>query len=160
MSFSKLMASLLLLAFISFSSSLVSAQKALTAYDILQQYGFPVGILPVGVTGYELNRATGEFSLFLNQKCKFKIESYELEYKPTVQGVISQGRIRKLKGVSVKIVLLWLSIVEVVNDGDDLQFSVGIASANFPLDSFYESPQCGCGFDCDKAGSLVSASWN
>lgn len=153
------MASLLFLALISFSTSLVSAQKTLTAYDIIQQYGFPVGILPIGVTAYELNRATGEFSLFLNQRCKFSIESYELEYKSTVRGVISQGRIRKLKGVSVKIVLLWLSIVEVVNDGDDLQFSVGIASANFPIDSFYESPQCGCGFDCNKVESLVSASW-
>ncbi|KAL4038863.1 hypothetical protein IC575_002499 [Cucumis melo] len=159
MSFSKLLASLLLLASISLSTSLISDPKTLTAYDILQQYGFPVGILPIGATGYELNRATGEFSLYLNQRCKFKIDSYELEYKSTVQGVISQGRIRKLKGVSVKIVLLWLSIVEVVNDGDDLQFSVGIASANFPLDSFYESPRCGCGFDCDNgAGSLVSAS--
>ncbi|KGN45500.2 uncharacterized protein LOC101206914 [Cucumis sativus] len=159
MSFSKLMASLLLLASISLSTSLVSDPEALTAYDILQQYGFPVGILPIGATGYQLNRATGEFSLYLSQKCKFKIDSYELEYKSTLQGVISKGRIRKLKGVSVKIFLLWLSIVEVVNDGDDLQFSVGIASANFPLDSFYESPRCGCGFDCDNgAGSLVSAS--
>ncbi|XP_022991260.1 uncharacterized protein At5g01610-like [Cucurbita maxima] len=158
MSFSKLMASLLFLAFVSFSSPLVSAQKALTAYDIIQQYGFPVGILPLGVTGYELDRDTGSFSLFLDQKCKFTIDSYELEYKPTITGVISQGRLSKLKGVSVKILILWLSIVEVVSDGDELGFSVGIASANFPIDSFYESPQCGCGFDCNKVGSLVSAS--
>ncbi|XP_022155180.1 uncharacterized protein At5g01610-like [Momordica charantia] len=159
--YSKSMASLFLLllfAFVSFSNPLVSAQKALTAYDILQQYGFPVGILPVGVTGYELDRVTGEFSLYLNQKCRFSIESYALEYKPTIKGVISQGRIRNLKGVTVKVLLLWLNIVEVVNDGYDLQFSVGIASANFPIDGFYESPQCGCGFDCGKAGKLVAAS--
>ncbi|KAG6575818.1 hypothetical protein SDJN03_26457, partial [Cucurbita argyrosperma subsp. sororia] len=152
------MASLLFLAFVSLSSPLVSAQKALTAYDIIQQYGFPVGILPLGVTGYKLDRDTGSFSLFLDQKCKFAIDSYELEYKPTVTGVISQGKLSKLKGVSVKILILWFSIVEVVSDGDELGFSVGIASANFPIDSFYESPQCGCGFDCNKVGSLVSAS--
>ena len=35
-----------------------------------------------------------------------------------------------------------------VKDDDELQFSVGIASANFPLDGFDESPSCGCGFDC------------
>ncbi|KAG6593208.1 uncharacterized protein At5g01610-like [Cucurbita pepo subsp. pepo] len=159
MSFSKLLVPFLLLAFISLSSiPLACAQKSLSAYDILQQYGFPVGILPVGVTGYEFNKATGEFSLFLNRKCRFWIDSYELEYKPTVKGVISQGVIKNLKGVSVKILLIWFNIVEVVSDSDELRFSIGVASANFPINSFYESPQCGCGFDCDKVGSLVSAS--
>ncbi|KAG2324387.1 hypothetical protein Bca52824_007115 [Brassica carinata] len=44
---------------------------------------------------------------------------------------------------------LWLNIVEVIRNGDELEFSVGITSANFVIEEFYESPQCGCGFDCD-----------
>lgn len=122
----------------------------LSAYQVLQQYDFPMGILPKGVTSYELNRDTGEFAAHLNGTCKFSLEgSYTLEYKSTITGVISRDRLTNLKGVSVKILFFWVSIVEVVRDGNQLQFSVGIASASFPIDNFLESPQCGCGLVCN-----------
>lgn len=38
--------------------------------------------------------------------------------------------------------------MEVSRVDDLLEFSVGIASASFGIDNFYECPQCGCGFDC------------
>ena len=125
-------------------------QEKLSAYDVLQQYGFPVGLLPKGVIGYALNRETGEFAAYLDEACSFAIESYTLKYKSTIRGVISYGKLSKLKGVSVKVLLLWLNIIEVTRDGDDIQFSVGIASANFGAENFLESPQCGCGFDCNN----------
>ncbi|KAJ8898624.1 hypothetical protein K2173_004237 [Erythroxylum novogranatense] len=130
-----------------------------TAYEVLQDYDFPVGIIPKGVTGYKLNKETGEFSAYLSQTCKFPIESYELEYKSTIRGVISKDKITNLQGVQVKVLFFWLNIVEVVRDGDELQFSVGLLSANFPIDNFFECPQCGCGLNCDKLrSSLVSYS--
>ncbi|CAN0922731.1 Polyadenylate-binding protein-interacting protein 10 [Linum grandiflorum] len=49
---------------------------------------------------------------------------------------------------------IWLNIVEVVHDDGQMQFSVGITSADFPLDGFDETPQCGCGFNCN---GLVSS---
>ncbi|KAK6124447.1 hypothetical protein DH2020_041810 [Rehmannia glutinosa] len=87
----------------------------------------------------------------------FTIDGYDLKYKSTITGTISTDRIKNLKGIQVKILFFWVNIIEVTKDDDDdeLEFSVGIASANFPVDSFYESPQCGCGFDCvniDVAG--------
>ncbi|KMT06033.1 hypothetical protein BVRB_7g163620 [Beta vulgaris subsp. vulgaris] len=127
-----------------------------TAYELLESYDFPVGILPKGVTGYELNPDTGEFKLYLPQTCKFSIQGYDLEYKSTISGVVSKDRITKLKGISVRIFIIWLSITEVDNKNGQLQFSVGIASANFPLDGFEESPTCGCGFDCNGANHLIS----
>lgn len=45
---------------------------------------------------------------------------------------------------------MWLNIVTVTRDEDELQFSVGIASADFAVSNFDESPTCGCGFDCDN----------
>ena len=108
-----------------------------------------MGLLPRGVIGYELNRETGEFSAYLNGTCKFSLESYTLEYKSTITGVISKDRLKNLKGVSVKILFFWINIVEVVRNGDQLQFSVGIASASFPIENFVESPQCGCGLNCN-----------
>ncbi|PON65877.1 hypothetical protein PanWU01x14_113660 [Parasponia andersonii] len=142
--------SAVVICFISTTSFASADDHILSAYQVLQQYDFPIGILPVGVTGYELNRDTGEFAAYLNGTCKFSLEgSYTLEYKSTITGVISKDRLKNLKGVSVKVLFFWLNIVEVVRDGDELQFSVGIASANFLIDNFVESPQCGCGLNCN-----------
>ncbi|KAI4304531.1 hypothetical protein MLD38_040027 [Melastoma candidum] len=123
-----------------------------TAYDALKAYNFPEGILPKGVTGYDLDPSTGRFSLYLNSSCSFSLEgSYQLRYQPVITGVVSPNRLSNLGGVSVKVLFLWLNIVEVVRAGDELEFSVGIASAGFAIENFYESPQCGCGFDCGTA---------
>lgn len=86
--------------------------------------------------------------MYLNGTCTFSIDSYELKYKSTITGVISKDKISSLSGIKVKVLILWLNIVTVTRDGDELDFSVGIASADFPVSNFLESPTCGCGFDC------------
>lgn len=63
--------------------------------------------------------------------------------------MIKKDELSSLSGIQVKVLFLWLSITEVIRDNDELEFSVGIASANFPVSNFYECPTCGCGFDCD-----------
>ncbi|CAN1186855.1 hypothetical protein LINPERPRIM_LOCUS11084, partial [Linum perenne] len=73
-----------------------------------------------------------------------------------IGGYLSENRLTKLTGVSVKILFLWLNIVEVVRSGDDISFSVGIASASFPIENFYICSQCGCGIDCGGE-SVVSS---
>ncbi|XP_015086468.1 uncharacterized protein At5g01610-like [Solanum pennellii] len=123
-----------------------------TAYEILLEYDFPVGILPKGVTRYELDKTTGNFAVYFNKSCSFSISGYNLKYMSKITGKISKDRLANLKGVQVKVLLFWINIVEVTRDGDDLDFSVGIASADFAIDNFYESPQCGCGFDCVNSG--------
>ncbi|KAJ0743475.1 hypothetical protein HanPI659440_Chr10g0376241 [Helianthus annuus] len=121
-----------------------------TAYDVIESYGFPKGILPIGVTGYELDKSTGKFKAFFNDTCSFSLEgTYDLKYKSTIGGTISKGRLTNLTGVSVKVWLFWLNIVEVYVTDDELGFSVGIASAGFPIGNFEMCPQCGCGMDCD-----------
>lgn len=123
-----------------------------SAYDIIQDFNFPMGILPKGVTGYDLNRSNGQFRAYFDGSCSFSLEgSYQLKYKSTITGSISENRLADLTGVSVKVLFLWLNIVEVSRSGDDLEFSVGIASASFPIDNFYECPQCGCGLACSPA---------
>lgn len=145
-----LVSSILVIALTSLSTC-ASDDGSLSAYEMLQKFDFPVGLLPKGVTSYTVDADTGEFTAYLPETCRFHLEnSYEVEYKTTISGVISKGRLSNLKGVKVKVLILWLNVVEVIRDGDELQFSVGIASADFPIDNFYESPQCGCGFDCDN----------
>ncbi|KAJ4849291.1 hypothetical protein Tsubulata_021563 [Turnera subulata] len=142
--------------FFSFTTPFVLGDDTrLSAYEVLGEYDFPVGLLPKGVIGYEINRDTGEFAAYLNGTCKFPIESYDLEYKSTITGVISKDRLKNLKGVKVHFLFFWINIVEVVRDGNELQFSVGITSASFPIENFYECPQCGCGLFCDKIRDSV-----
>lgn len=120
-----------------------------SAYEVLQGFNFPIGLLPKGVTGYDLNESNGRFSAYLTGSCSFSLEgSYNLKYKSTIKGYISNGKLTSLEGVSVKLFWFWVDIVEVSRKGDALDFSVGIASAGFPLDNFEECPQCGCGLDC------------
>ncbi|XP_034690433.1 uncharacterized protein LOC117918020 [Vitis riparia] len=133
-----------------FLSSIVTADDdSPSAYDILQSYNFPMGLLPKGALGYDLDKDSGKFNAYFNGSCGFSLEgSYQLKYKSIISGYISQNKLTKLSGVSVKVLFLWLNIVEVTRNGDDMEFSVGIASAAFPIDNFFECPQCGCGLDC------------
>lgn len=140
---------LFLLLLLTLSTSAAAVNSTLTAYEVLEEYDFPIGLLPQGVTGYELDTSTGKFSVYLNSTCTFSIDSYNLKYKTTITGVITTDKIYKLSGISVKVLFFWLNIAEVICDEDKLEFSVGVASADFPVDGFDECPQCGCGFDCD-----------
>ncbi|KAL7597861.1 uncharacterized protein At5g01610 [Lactuca sativa] len=138
-----------LLSFLLLSLPLLYSAAPLTAYEALEQYDFPAGLLPLGVTGYTLNEDTGEFEAYLSETCSYSVEGYDLKYKSTISGKISKDKITDLKGISVKVVFFWVNIVEVTRDGDELSLSVGILSASFDISGFIESPQCGCGFDCN-----------
>ncbi|KAL1559711.1 hypothetical protein AAHA92_10022 [Salvia divinorum] len=138
--------------------SLLSAAAAAnppSVYEVLQSYGFPAGLLPQGVKSYELDTTTGKFSVSLGGSCSFSISGYDLKYKSTITGTIAKNKITDLNGIQVKILFFWINIIEVTSDGDELQLSVGIASANFPVDNFFECPQCGCGFDCVNSGDRI-----
>ncbi|CAA3003499.1 DUF538 domain-containing [Olea europaea subsp. europaea] len=115
----------------------------LTAYDVLQAYDFPVGVLPLGVTHYEINRATGKFIVYFNGSCRLSTEgSYQLNYMSKISGYISKDKITSLSGIGVKVPYLWANIDEVTRNGDKLKFSVGIFSAEFGIKNFYKSQRC------------------
>lgn len=129
--------------------ALTISSAAPTAYEALRNFNFPEGILPQGVTNYELDESSGNFRADLNGSCSFSLEgSYQLSYKSTITGHIADNKLTDLRGISVKVLFFWVNILEVVRKGDALDFSVGVATASFPLDSFFVSPQCGCGLDC------------
>ncbi|KAI3800928.1 hypothetical protein L1987_29028 [Smallanthus sonchifolius] len=127
-----------------------AAAQIPTAYEILQEYDFPVGLLPTNVTSYVLNRDTGEFLVNLGNKCTFKNDGYDVKYQETISGLIRKDKLVRLKGVSVKLLIFWAEIVEATRDEGELDFSVGLLSAGFDVSAFEESPHCGCGFDCSE----------
>ncbi|KAL0927998.1 hypothetical protein M5K25_002228 [Dendrobium thyrsiflorum] len=152
------MASLLLFLLLPslFSTSLSDplSLQSLSAYDVLQSYNFPIGLLPKGALGYDLDPATGKFSAYFNGTCSFSLESYQIRYQSTISGTISTNHLSNLHGISVKVLLFWININEVIRTENYLEFSVGIASADFTIDNFYVSPQCGCGLNCDGVGGV------
>ncbi|XP_076888615.1 uncharacterized protein LOC143539081 [Bidens hawaiensis] len=115
-----------------------------TAYEVLQEYDFPIGLLPTNVTSYTLNKETGEFLVNLGTICDFPYDGYEIKYKPTITGFIRRDKLTKLKGAT--------------RDEGEVDFSVGLLSAGFDVDTFDQSPQCGCGFHC--VGSEVKSREN
>ncbi|XP_037476365.1 uncharacterized protein LOC119353785 [Triticum dicoccoides] len=117
-----------------------------SAYEMLEKFGFPKGILPVGVTGYTLRRSDGAFQVFMDKDCEFEVDGgYKLTYKRTISGRVAGGSLWDLRGVSVKIFFVNWGIDQVVMaDADHLMFYVGPLSQAFTSDNFEESPQCRC----------------
>ncbi|XP_062231209.1 uncharacterized protein LOC133928755 [Phragmites australis] len=148
---------LLLLAVVAAAAAAGASAKP-TAYEALAEFDFPPGILPKGVVAYTLDNSTGAFTATLgasasgtgSSTCEFSIQgSYSLRYQTKITGKIAPDHLTDLQGVSVKVLFFWLNIVEVIRNGDNLEFSVGIASADFGIQNFLECPTCGCGFDCN-----------
>ncbi|RCV17655.1 hypothetical protein SETIT_3G237200v2 [Setaria italica] len=115
-----------------------------SAYEMLEGFGFPRGILPEGVTGYTYRASDGAFEVFMGGDCEFDVDGgYRLTYRRRIYGNVEGGSIRNLGGVSVRMFLLNWGIDRVVmEDAGHLMFYVGPLSQAFPADNFEESPQC------------------
>ncbi|KAJ7977918.1 DUF538 domain-containing protein [Quillaja saponaria] len=86
--------SLTILFFIFLSWASLSTPKP-SAYEILEDYNFPIGLLPRGVIDYDLDSSIGKFSAFRNGSCSFFLDgSYQLKYKSTIKGYISQDAVQ------------------------------------------------------------------
>ncbi|XP_008795299.2 uncharacterized protein LOC103711080 [Phoenix dactylifera] len=138
----------LLILSLSLAFAETNLSDAPTAYELLESFNFPRGILPRGVQSYLL-RKDGTFEVYLGGDCEFKVTgAYQLRYKTKITGTVESGTLKDLNGVSVKVLFLWIGISGVVRSGDELKFYVGPLSASFPLSNFEECPRCGGGFDC------------
>ncbi|KAE8786774.1 hypothetical protein D1007_39356 [Hordeum vulgare] len=121
---------LLLLLAVAASSS---AEEAPTAYEMLERYGFPRGILPEGVEGYELG-PDGGFEVYFPRECEFLLaKQWLVKYDACIAGAVTAGKLAALEGVHVKVLFLSLPVVEVDRAGDRLSFYVGPVSTSYPL---------------------------
>uniref|UniRef100_A0A0E0ME67 DUF538 family protein n=1 Tax=Oryza punctata TaxID=4537 RepID=A0A0E0ME67_ORYPU len=114
-----------------------------TAYEMLQKFGFPVGILPEGVQGYKLADDGSSFEVYLAGDCQFRAaKKYVLHYSSRVAGRIAACSIAALEGVKVKEAFAWLRISQVDVDGDHLKLHVGLFTTSVAADQLAVSPQC------------------
>ncbi|TKW07124.1 hypothetical protein SEVIR_7G287200v4 [Setaria viridis] len=123
-----------------------------TAYEMLERYNFPRGILPAGVQGYALH-PDGTFEVYFPRPCEFLLaRRWLVRYEARVSGSVAAGSLTALQGISVKVVFLWLGVGEVDRAGDNLSFYIGPVATSFPLRDFAESPRCR-GYDVAGAAS-------
>ncbi|XP_006663324.1 uncharacterized protein At5g01610-like [Oryza brachyantha] len=114
-----------------------------TAYEMLQRFGFPVGILPEGVQGYRLGEDGSSFEVYLAGDCQFRAaKRYVLRYSSRVAGSVAAGSITSLEGVKVKETFVWLRISQVDVDGDQIRLHVGPFTKSVAADQLAVSPQC------------------
>lgn len=125
-----------------------------TAYEMLEQYNFPRGILPEGVTGYKLG-PDGSFEVYFPRKCEFLLSrTWLVRYETSISGAAAAGKLTALGGVYVKVLFLWIPVGEVDRAGDQLSFYVGPVATSFPIADFADSPKCrGYGGDGAAAAS-------
>jgi hypothetical protein len=128
------------------TSSAASSDPLATtdAYERIESFGFPQGILPHTITGYTFEPSSGRFTLYLEGECKVLIQhTYPLQYDKVITGLLSYGQLQDLRGIRVKAFYVWWSITAISRSNDDnLSFAVGILSAKFPLQSFDDPPIC------------------
>ncbi|KAF8658055.1 hypothetical protein HU200_059519 [Digitaria exilis] len=120
----------------------VNETSSPTAYEMLEKYNFPRGILPAGVQGYEL-RADGSFEVYFPRTCEFLLaRTWLVRYETSVSGKVADGKLTALQGISVKVVFFWVGVAEVDRAGENLSFYIGPVAKSFPLGVFAESPRC------------------
>ncbi|KAG8093471.1 hypothetical protein GUJ93_ZPchr0012g19258 [Zizania palustris] len=113
-----------------------------TAYEMLERYDFPRGILPEGVEGYVL-RPDGSFEVYFPRDCEFLLaRTWLVQYGSRIAGAASSGSLKSLQGIYVKVLFIWLPVGEVDRSGDLLSFYIGPVATSFPLADFANSPHC------------------
>ncbi|KAM5562927.1 hypothetical protein ABKV19_017889 [Rosa sericea] len=123
-----------------------------SVYDVLLAHGLPMGLLPKGVTQFEIDEG-GRFQVYLDHACNAKFES-ELHYDRNVSGTLSYGRIGALSGISAQELFLWFPVkgirVDVPSSGI-IYFDVGVVFKQFSLSLFETPPDCTAASPADQA---------
>ncbi|KAM3023500.1 hypothetical protein ACUV84_037212 [Puccinellia chinampoensis] len=131
----------------------VAAEATPTAYEMLERYDFPRGILPEGVAGYELG-PDGGFQVYFPRECEFLLgKQWLVKYSTRIAGTATADKLAALEGIYVKVLFFWIPVAEVDRAGDSLSFYVGPVSTSFPLADFADSPHCR-GYDYGVAAAV------
>ncbi|KFK25878.1 hypothetical protein AALP_AA8G174000 [Arabis alpina] len=119
-------------------------------YDYLRESNLPAGIVPKGVTNFSIDIKTGQFTVALPVPCDAKFEN-QFHFDYNITGVLSDGRIGNLSGVTQKELFLWFAVKGIHVDPESsglIHFDVGVADKQLSL-SLFESPR-----DCTAAESI------
>lgn len=112
-----------------------------TAYEMVENYGFPRGILPEGVTGYTLD-PNGSFEVYRPEDCHLDAGNLQVVISKRISGNIQNRTIQGLDGVKVKLVLKWFGVDQVERIDDRIQAHTRFVSRSLPVSKFATSLHC------------------
>lgn len=137
-------------------SNTQTVDESPSAYEMLEKYNFPKGMLPEGVTGYLL-QPDGYFEVYFKSDCEFKVaKKYLAWYDNKISGYIDMGKLKNLNGISVKILFVWIGVTEVDRASEtEIDFYLGPISASFGVSSFEDSPKCRRKIDWPNTGLVI-----
>ncbi|KAI7747450.1 hypothetical protein M8C21_002645 [Ambrosia artemisiifolia] len=133
--------SLLLVALLALTASTSAVP---TIFDIVNQFGFPSGILPDSVESYSTSPSDGDtftFVVYLKKPCYVKYD-YLVHFDTEISGKISNGQITELKGLKAQSFWFWLNVDEIKVDGRSLQFTLGLVTVKSDISLFVDIPTC------------------
>ncbi|KAK1426333.1 hypothetical protein QVD17_15004 [Tagetes erecta] len=113
-------------------------------YDILTQYGLPIGIIPNAVESYTLSPTDGSFTVHLTRPCYVQFDDQTVYYNKLIQGKLTYGSVSDVTGIQAKQLFLWLSVTGMDLDANSgmVEFHVGVLSKKLPADMFEDVPDC------------------
>ncbi len=106
-----------------------------TSRKNLTDHGLPTGLLPDNVTAVQFDPATGVFDLSLTREVRATFGGYKVRYRSRVTGILTQGKIQKLKGVQAKKGL-WLPVSGMVRTATRIAFQIGPVTKKLPVSEF------------------------
>ncbi|KAI3680793.1 hypothetical protein L6452_35569 [Arctium lappa] len=114
-----------------------------TAVSILQEYGLPLGLLPLAdVIEVGFVKTTGYMWILQAKKVEhnFKMIKKLVSYDAEISGYVEKKRIKKLKGVKAKELMLWPPVNDISVDDPPtgkIQFkSLAGITKTFPEEAF------------------------
>ncbi|CAN8252366.1 unnamed protein product [Cochlearia groenlandica] len=136
--------SFLTLLSLSLQDQIITIKSPTRAHAELTSHGFPIGLLPLTIKDYVINKTSGEFSLFLDGSCKITLppDNYLATYSNEVKGRIFPGQISDLRGIRVRAFFKWWSITGIRSSGENLVFEVGGVTAKYPSKNFDDTLDC------------------
>ncbi|XP_076913433.1 uncharacterized protein LOC143572056 [Bidens hawaiensis] len=128
-----------------------------TIYDLVNQFGFPSGIIPDSVAYYEANDADGTFVIYLKKPCYVKYE-YLVSFDTELSGKISYGLITNVKGLKAQSPEGWIDIDEIAVVGSSLQFTLGGAYVQSDIALYVSIPTCKDNTlaACDHSSNIIA----
>ncbi|XP_047321179.1 uncharacterized protein LOC124925252 [Impatiens glandulifera] len=114
-----------------------------TVHELLQQYGFPKGLMPRSAKAYSLS-ADGTFEVELEGTCYITFKNQLVYYDATIKGKLRHGSVSSVSGIQTKKFFLWVPVTAINADETSgmLEFHVGALSEKLPAKQFDKIHNC------------------
>ncbi|CAN1326985.1 hypothetical protein LINPERPRIM_LOCUS34005 [Linum perenne] len=127
------------------STSFAAATSSSTSLQkLLHSHGLPGGVFPDNVKSFDLDTATGELEVQLDEPCLAKFES-RVFFESVVRANLSFGGLIGFEGLSQEELFLWFPVKGIfVNDPDSgvILMDIGLAHKQLSVSLFEDPPSC------------------